>query len=163
MLHGKLTMREIITKQDGFWEVISGDSMEEDIVVSKKMTEIAENELPYEDSYFCIATPDIQEYLNKVDTKLYIGIYCMLKPMNVNENIPDRAVDYVAGDFYIEVERYTRIFENALRAEFVCKSDCQMQYWKEAAIVTEPMVLNFSTNMALNQTSELEESNFWAA
>lgn len=81
MLHGKLTMREIITKQDSFWEVISGDSIEEDIVFSKKMAAIAENELPYEDSYFCIATSDMQEYLNKVDMKLYVGIYSKPKQM----------------------------------------------------------------------------------
>ena len=51
MLHQKITMRAVILKQPTYWEVISGDEIEDDIVTLKSMNAIDLNCLP-KDTYY---------------------------------------------------------------------------------------------------------------
>ena len=51
MLNKKITMRAIILKQTKYWEVISGDEIDEDIVTLKSINEVDLNCLPA-DTYY---------------------------------------------------------------------------------------------------------------
>ncbi len=71
MLHGKITMRELIMQTNKYWDIIPGEDVEQDIVVEKNIDEIPLNALPYEQAYFKVATKDLADYVEKVDMILY--------------------------------------------------------------------------------------------
>lgn len=51
LLNQKITMRAVMLKQTAYWEVISGDKIEDDIVTLKSMNEVNLNCLP-SDAYY---------------------------------------------------------------------------------------------------------------
>lgn len=51
LLNQKITIRAVILKQNQYWEVISGDEIEDDIITLKSMNEIDLNCLPA-DTYY---------------------------------------------------------------------------------------------------------------
>lgn len=67
LLHGTLSMREIFTKQDIYWEVISGEEIEQDIVTCKSIKELDCSVLPEAGACFEILTNDVASYVEKLD------------------------------------------------------------------------------------------------
>lgn len=74
MLNGKIAMRDVITSQKFFWEILAGEDMEEDIVEKKDITLIDESELPDEGALYKVVTDEMQEYLEKISNELYMKI-----------------------------------------------------------------------------------------
>ena len=52
----KITMKNIILKQEEYWEVISGDEISNDIVTKKSINEIDFSYLP-KDEFYCTLKP----------------------------------------------------------------------------------------------------------
>lgn len=71
MLHGKITMRELILQSDKFWDIIVGEDAGKDIVVEESISKMPLDVLPYEGAYLKIATEDLEEYVEKIDAILY--------------------------------------------------------------------------------------------
>lgn len=56
LLHGKLPMRDIVQKQNDFWEIISGEDISKDFVVKKNISQLDYNVLPEKGACFEILT-----------------------------------------------------------------------------------------------------------
>lgn len=54
LLHQKITMKKVILKQKEYWEVLSGDKIDEDTVTLKSMNEINFNYLPQDKFYYAL-------------------------------------------------------------------------------------------------------------
>lgn len=67
LLHGCISMREIFTLQESFWEIISGEEIETDIISYKAIEQIDSSVLPKQGAYFEILTDEIDLYVNKFD------------------------------------------------------------------------------------------------
>lgn len=67
LLHGILSMREVFTRQKSYWDIISGEKIEADIVTYKAMEEIDYSILPEEGAYFEILTDEVSLYVKKFD------------------------------------------------------------------------------------------------
>ncbi|WP_251207532.1 hypothetical protein [Acetatifactor aquisgranensis] len=67
LLHGKLSMREVFTKQPKYWEIISGEEIESDTVICKHIEGIDCSVLPQEGAYFEILTDEVSSYVKKFD------------------------------------------------------------------------------------------------
>jgi len=65
LLNGKISMRDAILKQEKYWEVISGEEIDEDCVTEHPMSEIHCDALPEKDAKFEILTDDIKGYVEK--------------------------------------------------------------------------------------------------
>ncbi|MGP1434313.1 MAG: hypothetical protein ACTTKP_08555 [Catonella sp.] len=74
LLTGKLTMREIITSEQNFWEIEAAENVEHDVCVNKEMSEVDTDILPYTDSYFDIVTKEQKEYLEKIKKMKFSSI-----------------------------------------------------------------------------------------
>lgn len=71
MLHEKITMREVILQANKFWDVRVGEDVTKDEVAEKNIREIPLNSLPYEGAFLKIATRDLENYAEKIDSHLY--------------------------------------------------------------------------------------------
>lgn len=67
LLHGMLSMREVFTKQRNYWEIISGEEIELDMVTCKSIDEIDSSVLPETGACFEILTNEIAAYVKKFD------------------------------------------------------------------------------------------------
>lgn len=54
LLHNVITMKKIILKQKEYWEVLSGDKIDEDTVTLKSMNEIDFSCLPQDKFYYTL-------------------------------------------------------------------------------------------------------------
>ena len=89
LLHGNVTMRESITKQRKYWEIISGEQIESDIAVDRLMEEIDGFVLPEEGAYFEVLTDEIASYVKKFDASFWESGNFELIPqtLELNEDI----------------------------------------------------------------------------
>lgn len=71
VLNGKIQMREIFENQKNYWQVFSGESIEEDEVFFHKIEELDKAVLPYENAYFEVLTNDIQNYIDYLMEKIF--------------------------------------------------------------------------------------------
>ena len=71
MLHGKITMRDLILQAHTFWDIIVGEDFSKDITIEKNIEVIPLDELPYEGAYLTLATEDLKRYTEEIDALLY--------------------------------------------------------------------------------------------
>ncbi|MCM1542548.1 MAG: hypothetical protein NC121_14985 [Blautia sp.] len=89
MLYGKISMRDIFTKQKFFWQVISRDGKAvNDIVEHKPMDKFAPEDLPLENAFFHLFNGELQEYAGLISRKVLEGEYASF-PMITNEALKD--------------------------------------------------------------------------
>ena len=62
-----LKMRDPILSESDFWDVSTGENIEEDIYEQKRMEYIDLEDLPYENSYFMVVTKAHKKFLNKLE------------------------------------------------------------------------------------------------
>lgn len=67
LLHGKLSMREVFTKQQQYWEVMSGEEIEADTVICKSVDEMDCSVLPQKGACFEILTDEVSSYVKEFD------------------------------------------------------------------------------------------------
>lgn len=67
MLHGRITMRSLFTKEDIIWKIISGEEVSQDIVEQISQCELDQSVLPIEEGYYEIVDSEIQDYCNKLE------------------------------------------------------------------------------------------------
>lgn len=71
MLQGKISMREAVTKEKEYWDITAGEDVHHDLVVKRTMDQIPLQDLPYEDSYFQIATKELKVFAERIENELY--------------------------------------------------------------------------------------------
>ncbi len=69
MLQGRLSMREALMREDGFWAVAAGEDVEEDEVIRKEMPEMPVEDLPYEGAYYQVADQETETYVQKIEKR----------------------------------------------------------------------------------------------
>lgn len=75
MLNGKLSMRDIILRQESFWKVVAGEDISMDSVEMRPITQIEYEALPYEDAFYEIPSPDMEEYVRQLESQLLTEDY----------------------------------------------------------------------------------------
>lgn len=113
LLHGMLSMREVFTKQKNYWEIISGEKIESDIVICKSMEEIDYSVLPEEGACFEILTDRVSSYVKKFDD-IFLSeerFKVLLQKPNFNEIIFNEIYEYSLG----LVEKFVELYEGQLK------------------------------------------------
>lgn len=150
LFHGKLSMREVFTKQKSYWEIISEEQIESDSVICKSMEEIDCSILPEEGACFEILTDEISLYVKKFDDTFCSkeSFKTLQQKPNFNENILNEI--YELGD----VEKFMEL------------CDCQSKQKVEVGFQNENIDYGeyMSDIMESNMTiSERKHSEEWKA
>ena len=88
MLHGKITMRNLILQANLFWDITVREDITKDIVIKRSVETISVDDLPYEGAYLTLATKDLEKYAEKIDSTVYgEGIW-----ENRNSQISDKYI-----------------------------------------------------------------------
>lgn len=75
LLHGNLPMRDIILKQEFYWDIESGEEINSDIVIKRTMKEINFEVLPEANACFKILTEEVRTFVQKFDANFYATKY----------------------------------------------------------------------------------------
>ncbi|MDE5757147.1 MAG: hypothetical protein K2H85_00905 [Allobaculum sp.] len=67
LLHQRITMREIITKQNSFWKIETGKEIELDKVERLPMERVDHSVLPKEGTFFKVLTDEMREFVKKFE------------------------------------------------------------------------------------------------
>lgn len=98
LLKQKITMREIILIEKNYWEIVAGDTIEEDICIQRNMEAICVEDLPYENSYFKVVTKAHHDFLEQIRSLAFSQTE---EWVNVNNSIISRS-DELAVQINIE-------------------------------------------------------------
>lgn len=120
LLHGNISMRDAMLKQEKFWRIDAGNTPSEDVVVECPISDIDLSVLPAENACFKILTQEITEYVKKIDCEfdslMYSGeSYCKnmvslettLELENSSGSVSSCANEHLATDLY----NYDKIIE----------------------------------------------------
>lgn len=72
LLHGEGSIRNIILKQDEYWNVISGEEISLDEIERLSISELDVGLLPKENVYFEIVSTKLENYAKKFDTQCFV-------------------------------------------------------------------------------------------
>lgn len=72
LLHGEGSIRNIILKQDEYWNVISGEEIPLDEIERLSISELDVGLLPKENVYFEIVSTKLENYVKKFDTEYFV-------------------------------------------------------------------------------------------
>lgn len=72
LLHGEESIRDTILKQEGYWNVISGEEISLDKVEKLSISKLGSSLLPKENVYFEIVTEKLKNYVKKFDTQYFV-------------------------------------------------------------------------------------------
>ena len=100
MLHGKVSMRQVILEQESYWDVKAGDEITDDEVTEHDIVDIPHEVLPYEGACYEIVSDDVKSYLQILDTRLAISA----------------TADEYKGTWRIIVEGYPTLIQNLTSA-----------------------------------------------
>lgn len=75
LIHGNISMREIILKQKEYWEIASGEEIQYDIVIKKKMESIELSDLPEENACFQVLTSQMESFVQEFDREYFANKY----------------------------------------------------------------------------------------
>lgn len=155
MLYGKIPMRNIFTGQKYYWEVISIDGKaENDIVEYKPVNEFPSEDLPLEDSCFCLFSEELQIYADSINKKILEGCFDSF-PMLTNEALRDvndgneihALVEF--GGIFASVEAYSKAISLEYTASVKTVGNFEIKYDKEEnCILTKERMLVESGDMA---------------
>lgn len=67
LLHGKYPMRDFFLGKKEFWNIISGETIKENIVERRQINKLNVEDLPEERAYFQIVEKHVKEYVQKFD------------------------------------------------------------------------------------------------
>ena len=71
LLHGEIPMRDLIAKQKYYWDVQSGDNIEQDTVTQKRIEELDKSVLPIEGAIFEAMNESIKRYVENFDSEYF--------------------------------------------------------------------------------------------
>lgn len=75
LLHGKMPMRDVILKQQEYWDIISGDDISSDIVTKNDIDMLDISLLPEKNAPFKILTKQLQSYIQQFDSDFFSARY----------------------------------------------------------------------------------------
>lgn len=75
LLHGKIPMRDVILKQNEYWDIASGNEVCLDMVTKKSIDTLETASLPEEKACFKILTKQMQLFVQKFDCDFFAAQY----------------------------------------------------------------------------------------
>ncbi len=75
LLHGKIPMRDVILKQNEYWDIVSGNEICLDIVTKKSIDALDTALLPEENACFKILTKQMQLFVQEFDCEFFATKY----------------------------------------------------------------------------------------
>ena len=72
LLHGERSIRNIILKQNEYWNVISGEEIPLDEIERLSISELDVVLLPKEDIYFKVVSTKLENYVKKFDMEYFV-------------------------------------------------------------------------------------------
>jgi len=112
ILHGKITMREAILLQSDFWYITVDDHTSKDIVEKRSTNDIDLSVLPVEESYFQVVTPDLEDYMREVDSRLKVNDGDVDYSSNIRISI-NQGYFKVIEDYY-DVQKTAQLMDKLL-------------------------------------------------
>lgn len=160
MLHRKVTMRNLILQANVFWDITVGEDVSKDIVIEKNMESILLDELPYEGEYLTLATKDLNEYAEKIDSILYGGSNWEKEISQVCNEYFDAVIKTINEQYEIAMQNiYESIFKN-LKKTYLVNDDDVSAYSKEVS--TTKMSVN-AKSIKLKVKINDNDKRPWAA
>lgn len=71
MLNGKISMRDVFLNCRFYWEVLSEEDIDSDVVLEKDISLLNRDLLPEQNAFFQILDSEVAVYLEKIRTELY--------------------------------------------------------------------------------------------
>ncbi len=108
MLHGKITMRELVLQSDKYWDIMAGEELDKDTVCEKSIEEIPLELLPYEGAYLKIVTRVCIECIEALTRSRSDQFETMIQQIcdNVTKDMKIRMnYDFHDGDYSKEISR----------------------------------------------------------
>ncbi|MBD5542591.1 MAG: hypothetical protein HDR00_15635 [Lachnospiraceae bacterium] len=160
MLHGKMTMRNLILQAGLFWEITVGEDFSEDVVTKKSLESISLNELPYEGEYLTLATRDLREYAEKIDSVLYGEGVWESEVSQVCDEYFDTIIKTINEHYEIALQNcYESIINNLKQGCFV--SDDVDAYIK--GVCNHRMTIDATSSTKLKVEIDDNDKRSWAA
>lgn len=75
LLHGKIPMRDVILKQDEYWDIVSGNEIYMDMITKKSVDTLETELLPEEKACFKILTAQMQLFVQEFDCEFFATKY----------------------------------------------------------------------------------------
>lgn len=72
LLHGEGSIRDIVLKQNEYWNVISGEEIPLDKVEKLSISKLGSSLLPKENVYFEIVSTKLEDYVKKFDIQYFV-------------------------------------------------------------------------------------------
>lgn len=71
LLRGQISMRDVILRQEEYWNIISGDEISQDKVKKEDISSLDEGILPEEGAYFKLLTKEIERFVNNFENSFF--------------------------------------------------------------------------------------------
>ncbi len=117
LLNGNISMRDAILKQKKYWEVISGEEIEEDCVTEYAMSEFHCDALPEKDAPIEILTDDIKRYVQEFN-RAFLGVDSF-ETFSGNLSVD---ID-LEMDYSIDIAEYRQLFGSVTESLTLEKGD----------------------------------------
>lgn len=119
LLHGKISMRDAILKQNEYWDIVSGEDISLDVVVKKNIDAIETALLPETEACFKILTKQIQLFVQKFDGEFFANKYFSEsdKKADINELLVSLPLDAILKD----VDRFIELLDCRIEKPLLTK------------------------------------------
>lgn len=109
LLHGIIPMRDIILKQNEYWNIISGDEISSDIVEKHSIGTINTELLPEENACFEILTKQMQLFVQEFDREIFSSEYFFENNQitEINESAINLPFDLILN----QIEQFTELVD----------------------------------------------------
>ncbi len=107
LLHGKIPMRDVILKQNEYWDIASGNEIYLDIITKKNIDTLDTALLPEENACFKILTKQMQLFVQKFDCEFFAAKYFSEsdKKADLSELFDSLPLDVLLGN----IEQFTKL------------------------------------------------------
>lgn len=157
LLHGKIPMRDVILKQNEYWDIISGDEICFDNVIKKSICELDKNLLPEEYAYFEILTEQIKLFVQKFDCEFFNPEYFFTsnKEADLSESFTNLELNALLENIDQVQELVDYIDYNVKN---MLSSKVKSYNEKMKLIINKEITVTFSTSL---QSKHLETDNLF--
>lgn len=120
LLHGNISMRDVILNQKEYWDIASGDEIYLDVVTKKHIGEIDLDALPEKGACFKALTKQVNLFIQKFDCEFLAASYFC--ESDKKADLSEASVDFPFGTLLNSIKRYIEVDDFKLEKPFYFKS-----------------------------------------
>lgn len=107
LLHGKIPMRDVILKQNEYWDIVSGDEIYLDTITKKNINALEVTLLPEANACFKILTKEMQLFVQKYDSEFFAAKY--FSESDKKADLSELYADFPLDILYKNIEHFTEL------------------------------------------------------